>query len=80
MSIQRKKASDQGIKFEAKFVNIYDQQGLSTSIDEDGKHSPIMTTDDQRVMQVLLCLQSNALKFTQKGSVTTIVEVVEKNN
>ena len=50
MSIQRKKASDQGIQFEAKFVNIYDQQGLSTSIDEDGKHSPIMTTDDQRVM------------------------------
>ena len=31
--------------------------------------NPIIQTDRQRVMQVLLGLQSNALKFTQSGDV-----------
>ena len=37
-----------------------------------------MKTDAQRVMQVLLCLQSNALKFTKDGEVEIIVNI-EKN-
>lgn len=32
-------------------------------------------TDRQRVMQVLLCLQSNALKFTENGEVHIQVQV-----
>jgi signal transduction histidine kinase len=35
----------------------------------------MINTDKQRVMQVLLCLQSNALKFTHDGSVEIIVEI-----
>ena len=31
-------------------------------------------------MQVLLCLQSNALKFTIKGSVKIKVEIISINN
>ena len=34
-----------------------------------------MLADEQRVMQVLLCLQSNALKFTTNGQVEIIVDV-----
>ena len=37
-----------------------------------------MKTDAQRVMQVLLCLQSNALKFTKDGEVEIIVDVEER--
>ena len=43
----------------------------------DGKHSPMIRTDESRVMQVLLGLQSNALKFTTKGHVKIIVGIVE---
>lgn len=35
----------------------------------------MLKTDAQRVMQVLLCLQSNALKFTRDGEVEVIVDV-----
>ena len=35
----------------------------------DGEHPFMVNTDQQRVMQVLLGLQSNALKFTQGGEV-----------
>jgi signal transduction histidine kinase len=35
----------------------------------------LIRTDEQRVMQVLLGLQSNALKFTTEGRVTIIVEM-----
>ena len=35
----------------------------------------MVMTDKQRVMQVLLCLQSNALKFTQGGEVHIITKV-----
>ena len=32
--------------------------------------------DEHRVMQVLLGIQANALKFTQKGKVQTMVEIL----
>ena len=38
----------------------------------------IIIHDEQRIQQVLLNLQSNALKFTTKGSVTIKAEVLEK--
>lgn len=41
----------------------------------DGKHSPEVRTDESRIMQILLGLQSNALKFTTQGHVKTIVSV-----
>ena len=44
----------------------------------DGKHSPIIRSDESRIMQVLLGLQSNALKFTTNGHVKVIVRILEE--
>jgi signal transduction histidine kinase len=38
--------------------------------------SPIIKCDENRVMQVLLGLQSNALKFTEKGHVHIKVQII----
>jgi len=56
MCVQRAKAEELGIKFKALFPGIQN----------NGKrgYSPVVCADEQRVMQVLLNLQSNALKFT----------------
>jgi len=37
--------------------------------------SPFIMADESRIIQILLNLQSNALKFTERGSVTIIVEL-----
>jgi len=42
-------------------------------------YSPIINGDEQRIMQVLLNLQSNALKFTRKGKVEIKVQLVEQS-
>ena len=70
MMIQQRKADDNKIKLFANFVNISD-------IEQDnlGSFSSLIVTDKQRIMQVLLCLQSNALKFTHEGEVEIIVEI-----
>jgi len=65
MCIQRKKAEDLGLRFIATFTNIHDGKPGSPDI----YHSPIIMADEMRIKQVLLNLQSNALKFTQRGKV-----------
>lgn len=42
--------------------------------------SPVVFSDESRIMQVLLNLQSNALKFTKKGSVKIVVEIVVRED
>mmetsp|Transcript_1030 Transcript_1030/g.1236 ORF Transcript_1030/g.1236 Transcript_1030/m.1236 type:complete len:132 (+) Transcript_1030:795-1190(+) len=77
MSIQRRKAESLKLNFFASFENIGKQ---NTPIQKDGRHSPIVFTDEQRVMQVLLNLQSNALKFTQNGEVRLLVRIVDEGS
>ena len=69
MCIQREKANEKGIQFEAKFLNFQ----------RESDDAYVVKTDEHRVMQVLLGLQSNALKFTNSGSVTVIVEIELEN-
>ena len=68
--IQQRKAQDNKTNLFATFLNISEEEE-----DTLGCYSCMVETDKQRVMQVLLCLQSNALKFTQDGDVEIIVEI-----
>ena len=43
----------------------------------DGKHSPMIRSDESRIMQVLLGLHSNALKFTVQGHIIVKVRIIE---
>lgn len=72
MSIQRQKAEDKGIKFEVVFEQIGHEEDTLIN------YSPMINCDENRVMQVLLGIQSNALKFTQKGKVETRVTIVHR--
>ena len=75
MSIQRLNAKNKGIDFEVEFVNIAKNEA---SVSE-GMHSPKIRCDEARIMQVLLGLQSNALKFTREGRVKIYVKILERD-
>ena len=64
IKLQKKKADDKGLALSADFVNI---SATEEHTSKENTHSPIMVSDESRITQVLLGLQSNALKFTEKG-------------
>lgn len=75
MSLQRLAAQTKGIIFEVEFKNIAENE----IIVPNGKLSPLINCDEQRIMQVLLGLQSNALKFTRSGKVMIHVSINKTN-
>jgi CheY-like chemotaxis protein/signal transduction histidine kinase len=60
------------------FEPVAQQKGLTFSVDIKPDAPPSIYTDGQRLQQVLKNLLSNALKFTEKGSVTLTIRKAEK--
>src|SRR3954454_6247564 len=56
--------------FERSFSPVAEQKGLSFEIDISDGLAETMTTDEQRLQQIVKNLLSNAFKFTDKGTVT----------
>ena len=60
------------------FINIaQSHEAYERNFLVDGKHSPLIKTDQQRLMQIILGLLSNALKFTSKGHVKSVVRLFD---
>lgn len=74
IKLQKKKADDKGLALSADFVNISITEEQTNL---ENIYSPIMVSDENRIIQVLLGLQSNALKFTEKGKVKISIEMVK---
>jgi signal transduction histidine kinase len=60
IKIQKKIADDKGVDLFATFENIADHEDMEIG----NLESPMLKSDEDRIKQVLLGLQSNALKFT----------------
>jgi signal transduction histidine kinase len=71
MSIQANTGMQQNVELKVVYKNISNHGNEGNLKD----YSPLIYTDEQRMMQVLLALQSNALKFTKNGSVTIYAEI-----
>ena len=54
-----------------------EEKGLLLNLDIDPKIAPILIGDPYRINQVLLNMLSNAIKFTEKGSVSLQARLVE---
>jgi CheY-like chemotaxis protein/signal transduction histidine kinase/HAMP domain-containing protein len=60
------------------FEPVAHQKGLEFKVDIQPDVPPAIYTDGQRLQQVLKNLLSNALKFTERGSVTLTIRKAEK--
>ena len=74
MQLLRRQANQKNVNLVSEYLKINEKEEETSDLT-----SPLIETDKNRVMQVLLCLYSNALKFTQNGSVSINVEIVNVN-
>ncbi len=61
------------------FEPVADEKGLVLTLEVAPDVSPVLETDPQRLEQVLKNLMANAIKFTDKGSVTLTVRPFSDN-
>ena len=78
VSIMRNKGQAKGIAMPIVYENIAEShEAYQRNFLVDGKISPIVQSDPQRIMQIIIGLVSNALKFTSDGHVKTLVRILE---
>ena len=58
----------------------YYQPVYHENIYPSGQFHPIIRSDEKRIMQVLLGLQSNSLKFTTEGKIKIFVSIIESED
>ena len=63
---------------ENKFRHIAEEKGLSFEIQLAGKLPEKIYTDEQRLNQIINNLLSNAFKFTEQGTVSILVQPLDK--
>ncbi len=56
------------------------QKGITLNIRTTGRLPETVITDPMRLRQILVNLIGNAIKFTSRGSVDVLVEIVQKND
>ncbi len=61
------------------FHHMLDEKGLSLTTEVDSKVPESILSDNQRLMQIIKNIMSNAIKFTMKGGVTVKVNVPPNN-
>ena len=76
MAIQRLNAQKKGLDFSVEYLNICQNENIYPS----GQFHPIIRSDEKRIMQVLLGLQSNSLKFTTEGKIKIFVSIIESED
>lgn len=62
------------------FTPVADQKGISFMVEIQEQVPTILYSDEQKIYQVLKNLLSNALKFTQQGSVHLAVSILQQDN
>ena len=73
INLERLYLNDLGTFVETSFKPVVEEKGLELKVEKKGKLPEFVETDVQRVEQVIKNLISNAIKFTEKGSITFIM-------
>jgi len=68
-----------GKRVEKNFQHLADAKGLELKVHIDSALPPSMNTDKNRLEQILKNLVSNAIKFTQKGSISVEFQPVQED-
>ena len=70
VNLERLYLKDLGTFVEAGFKPVVEEKGLKLKVEKEKNLPEFIETDVQRVEQVIKNLISNAIKFTEKGSIT----------